>query len=110
MTSPEPYRQPNPGAAPGNSAPPIATPNPVGFRRNVETKASTKTSELIAYGLAVLAVVITALVVGGGDGDVDPFGAADALKYITWLTVGYMIARGLAKSGSPEPQDDAGGY
>lgn len=74
-------------------------------RRSTETKASTKTSELIAFVLAVLAVAITALVVGGEDGSSDPFGAAEALKYITWLTIGYMIARGLAKSGSHENYD-----
>ncbi|WP_223249273.1 hypothetical protein [Williamsia muralis] len=74
-------------------------------RRSTETKASTKTSELIVFVLAVLAVAITALVVGGEDGNSDPFGAAEALKYITWLTIGYMIARGLAKSGSHENYD-----
>ncbi|PXW28764.1 UNVERIFIED_CONTAM: hypothetical protein DES50_11148 [Williamsia faeni] len=57
------------------------------------------------YALAVLAVTINALVVGGEDGSPDPFGAAEALRYITWLSIGYMIARGLAKSGSPERYD-----
>ncbi len=83
-----------------------ATPGHAAARRSTETKMSTKTTELIVYVVAVIAVVITALVVGGDDkGSPDPFGAAEALRYITWLTIGYMIARGLAKSGSHENYD-----
>jgi hypothetical protein len=41
------------------------------------------------------------MVVGDENNDgVDPFGAMDAIRYITYATIGYMIARGLAKSGS----------
>ena len=70
-------------------------------RLTTETRPAAKTTELIAYVATVLAVVITALVVGDGDdGGVDPFSAEQALRYITFLTIGYMIARGLAKSGS----------
>lgn len=66
-----------------------------------ETRPARKTTELIAYVAAVLAVAITALVVGNdGDNTADPFSAEQALRYITFLTIGYMIARGLAKSGS----------
>jgi len=76
-------------------------------RLSTETKASTKTTELYAYVAAVAAVVITALVVGNGDGGgEDPFGASEALRYITYLTIGYMIARGLAKSGSRDFYDE----
>jgi hypothetical protein len=32
----------------------------------------------------------------------DPFSALDAIRYISYLTIGYMVARGLAKSGSRE--------
>jgi hypothetical protein len=77
-------------------------------RLSTETKVSTKTTELIAYVLAVLAVAITAIVVGNGDEggrSSDPFSANDALRYITYLTIGYMIARGLAKSGSRDNYD-----
>ena len=66
-----------------------------------ETRPAQKTTELIAYVAAVLAVAITALMVGDdGDNTTDPFSAEQALRYITFLTIGYMIARGLAKSGS----------
>jgi hypothetical protein len=77
-------------------------------RLSTETKASTKTTELIVYVAAVLAVAITAFVVGNGDDggqSADPFSANDALRYITYLTIGYMIARGLAKSGSRDNYD-----
>lgn len=76
-------------------------------RLSTETKASTKTSELIAYVGAVIAVIITAYVVGdNGHGGPDPFSALDAIRYITYLTIGYMVARGLAKSGSRDNYDD----
>jgi len=32
----------------------------------------------------------------------DTFDARDALQHITFLSIGYMVARGLAKSGSRE--------
>jgi hypothetical protein len=68
---------------------------------SIETRAARKTTELIAYLAAVVAVVVTAFVVGDdGENTADPFSAEQALRYITFLTIGYMIARGLAKSGS----------
>lgn len=98
---PDPVRHGEPAAPFPPAAGPGHGPGPRGIRHQIETKIATKTTELIAYVVAVLAVVITALVVGGDDGSADPFGASEALKYITWLTIGYMVARGLAKSGSP---------
>ncbi len=82
-----------------------------GRRLSTETKASTKTTEFFLYVAAVAAVAITAFVVGddnaSGEGG-DPFSASDAIRYITFLTIGYMIARGLAKSGSRENYDRNG--
>lgn len=70
-------------------------------RLSTETKASTKTTEFFMYLAAVSAIVITAFVVGDdGKGTADPFSALDAMRYITYLTIGYMVARGLAKSGT----------
>jgi hypothetical protein len=75
-------------------------------RLSTETKAATKTTELIAYVVAVLAVIVTALVVGdSGNNTADPFSANDAMRYIVFLTIGYMISRGLAKSGSRDAYD-----
>jgi hypothetical protein len=85
-----------------------ATHNDVNTTRRLttETKAATKTTELFAYVAAVLAVIVTAFVVGdNGQGSADPFSASEALRYITYLTIGYMIARGLAKSGSRDAYD-----
>ena len=63
-----------------------------------ETKAAFKTTELIVYVLAVLGVLIAAALVDNN------FGADPAWRYVTYLTVGYMISRGLAKSGSRNPR------
>ena len=72
-------------------------------RSSTETKSSLKTTELMAYAGAVLAVIMTALAVDGdGQGRNDPFGAESAMRYITYLTIGYLVARGLAKAGSHE--------
>jgi hypothetical protein len=62
-----------------------------------------KTTEFFAYLTAVLAVVITASVVSGDGNTAEPFNAEQALRYITFLTIGYMISRGLAKVGSRAP-------
>jgi hypothetical protein len=72
-------------------------------RTATETKASFKTTEFFAYLAAVVALVITASVVSGDGNTADPFNAEQALRYITFLTIGYMISRGLAKAGSREP-------
>ncbi|HEU0089892.1 MAG TPA: hypothetical protein VFQ77_19960 [Pseudonocardiaceae bacterium] len=73
-------------------------------RRSItETKASFKTTEFFAYLAAVLAIIITAGVVDGNGNTADPFNAEQALRYITFLTIGYMVSRGLAKAGSREP-------
>ena len=69
--------------------------------RSTETKAAFKTTELIAYLAATAGVLIAALVVD--EGDAGSLGAKQAWLYVTVLTVGYMISRGLAKSGSRDP-------
>jgi hypothetical protein len=66
-----------------------------------ETRPAMKTTEFMAYVAAVLVVVVTAFVVNDdGENTVDPFGAESAIRYITYLTIGYMVARGLAKAGT----------
>ena len=71
-------------------------------RAHTETKAAFKTTELIMYLAAVAAVVIASYIVDADGNGGDPFNAEQALRYITYLTIGYMISRGLAKSGSRE--------
>lgn len=82
------------------------TSAPTGYTRtrriSTETKASYKTTELVVYVLAVVGVLIASAV---ADAESD-FGTQEAWFYITLLTIGYMISRGLAKAGSREPFDD----
>jgi hypothetical protein len=67
--------------------------------RSTETKASTKTSEFFVYIVAAAAILIASLVVDG-------FNATEGWMFFTFLTIGYMVSRGLAKSGSREPYRD----
>ena len=69
---------------------------------STETKEATKTTEFIAFVLAVVGVAVTAF----AEDDAPDFGAERAWLYITILTVGYMLSRGLAKAGSSEPYDE----
>ena len=73
-------------------------------RRTTETKSAFKTTELIVYVVSVIAVLVAAAVTDNGD-DGQGFGASSAWLYVTLLTIGYMISRGLAKSGSRDPYD-----
>jgi hypothetical protein len=76
--------------------------------RGEETKPSFKTTELVVYVLAVIGVLIASYVVGdraANDGS-DIFAADKAWWYITLLTIGYMISRGLAKAGSRSSDND----
>jgi hypothetical protein len=70
-------------------------------RLSTETKSSYKTTELIAYVAAVLGVLVASAIVDKSD-----FGAQEAWFYVTLLTIGYMVSRGLAKSGSRDFYDD----
>ncbi|MBA2955678.1 hypothetical protein GON03_15180 [Nocardioides sp. MAH-18] len=72
-----------------------------GRRVSTETKASFKTTEMIAYVVVAIGVLTASAVV-----DSEDFGAQDAWFLVTLLTIGYMISRGLAKSGSRDFYDD----
>lgn len=74
-------------------------------RISTETKSSYKTTELIAYVVTLLGVLIASAMVDENE-DGQGFGADRAWLYVTILTVGYLVSRGLAKSGSREPFDD----
>jgi hypothetical protein len=69
-------------------------------RSLTETKPAFKTTELIAYVAATAAILIAALIVD--ESVTGGMGAKQAWLYVTILTVGYMVSRGLAKSGSHE--------
>jgi hypothetical protein len=70
-------------------------------RRSTETKASFKTTEFFAYLAGVAGVLIAAGIVD--ETNAGGLGARQAWLYVTILTVGYMVSRGFAKSGSREP-------
>ncbi len=73
-------------------------------RLSTETKAAPKTTEFFAFLAAVAGVLIAAAMVD--EKNAGGFGASQAWLYVTILTLGYMLSRGLAKSGSREPYDD----
>src|SRR5512133_1037068 len=86
--------------APGTSS---AT-TPVAYRDDDrrparETKPSFKTTELIVYLLAVIGVLIASWVVDVNE-DGQRFSAYQGWFLVTLLTIGYLISRGLAESGS----------
>ena len=60
-----------------------------------------KTTELVAYVVAVIGVLVASAL---SDGESD-FGPQDAWFLVTLLTIGYMVSRGLAKSGSRDFYD-----
>src|SRR3954463_3887243 len=68
-------------------------------RGSTETKSATKTTELIAFVVVTVAMLIASQIVDG-------FDAQHAWLYTSLLTIGYMISRGLAKSGSRDFYDD----
>jgi hypothetical protein len=70
-----------------------------------ETKPAFKTTELIAYVVVALGILIASAMVDQNQ-DGQGFGADKTWLYITILTVGYMISRGLAKAGSYEHDYD----
>jgi hypothetical protein len=68
-------------------------------RVSTETKAAAKTSELIAFVVVTVAMLIASQIIAG-------FDAQHAWFYASLLTIGYMLSRGLAKSGSRDFYDD----
>jgi hypothetical protein len=78
-------------------------------RLTTETKAAFKTTEFYAF-LAVLAgLLVAGNTIEGKDGGADYFAADKVWLYVTLLTIGYLISRGLAKAGSRDPYWDEHG-
>jgi len=65
----------------------------------IETKPFYLTSEFVGAALAIAGIAITAA-------SSDAFGAWRAWLLITAVTVGYMISRGIAKSGTRSNAND----
>jgi hypothetical protein len=77
------------------------------MRLSTETKHSLKTTEFWAMVAVIAGILIASAIVGQGDGNgngnVDAFPAQRAWLYVAIVAVGYMVSRGLAKSGSRDP-------
>ena len=74
-------------------------------RATTETKPAFKTTEIIFYLATVAGVLIASAMVDENE-DGQGFGADRAWLYVTLLTVGYMVSRGIAKAGSYEHDND----
>jgi hypothetical protein len=75
-------------------------------RLTTETKQAFKTTEFWAMVGLVVAILISAALINGGDNGTDEFIARQASLYVSILGAGYFLSRGLAKSGSREPCTD----
>jgi hypothetical protein len=92
----------SPEGMPSAASYPSGRPAHAEPRRSTETKASFKTTELMAYIAAVAGVLAASAAVGTTHAHADYFRADKAWFYIVLLTIGYVVSRGLAKSGSRE--------
>jgi di/tricarboxylate transporter len=76
-------------------------------RLSTETKQAFKTTEFWAMVGVIVGILVAAASISGGDTapGTDEFVAKQAWLYVAIVAVGYMISRGLAKSGSREPYE-----
>jgi hypothetical protein len=70
-----------------------------------ETKGALKTTEFYVFLIISIAILVAAAVTDNGD-DGQGFGADHAWMYVSFVTVGYLVSRGLAKSGSRNHERD----
>ena len=74
-------------------------------RLTTETKASFKTTEFFVYLASVAGVLLASNILGSSQDSSDFFSGDKAWFYVTLLSIGYMISRGLAKAGSRDAYD-----
>ncbi len=69
-----------------------------------ETKQAFKTTEFWAMVGVIVAILVSAAAINGGDtSGTDEFIARQAWLYVAIVAGAYFISRGLAKSGSSDP-------
>lgn len=73
-------------------------------RRGVNVRSTFKTTEFWVLVIVSLALLIAAAVTDQGT-DSQGFGAHDAWKYVTWLSIAYILSRGLTKFAGHERGD-----
>ena len=77
-------------------------------RFSTETKQAFKTTEFWAMVGVIVAILVSAAAIKGGDNGTDEFIARHAWLYVSIVAGAYFISRGLAKSGTREPYFDGG--
>ncbi|MBO0983768.1 hypothetical protein [Rathayibacter sp. SD072] len=70
-----------------------------------ETKGALKTTEFYVFLVISIAILVAAAVTDNGE-DGQGFTADHAWMYVSFVTVGYLVSRGLAKSGSHNHERD----
>jgi hypothetical protein len=77
------------------------------MRLAMETKHAVKTTEFWAMVAIIVGILLASKLVGQGDGNgeanVDALPAVGAWLYIAIVGVGYLVSRGPAKAGTPDP-------
>lgn len=77
-------------------------------RVTTETKQAFKTTEFWGMVGIIVAILVSAAVIKGGDTNgTDEFIARQAWLYVAIVAGAYFIGRGLAKSGSSDPYTDS---
>ena len=77
-------------------------------RLATETKQAFKTTEFWAMVGVIVAILVSAAAIKGGDtGGTDEFIARQAWLYVAIVAGAYFISRGLAKSGSRDPYTES---
>jgi hypothetical protein len=69
-------------------------------RRTDETKPAYKTTEFMAFIAILLGIFIAGALIKGSEDGTDEFMSPEVWLFATILTFGYMLSRGIAKSGS----------
>ena len=73
--------------------------NTTARRVTVETKPAYKTTEFYAWIVVSLAILVASAMVDNGE-DGQGFGADHAWQYVAFVTVAYILSRGIAKAGT----------
>jgi uncharacterized membrane protein YcjF (UPF0283 family) len=89
-----------------NSAPQTEVRHGAVRRLATETKQAFKTTEFWAMVVVIVGILVSAAAIKGGDNGTDEFIARNAWLYVSIVAAGYMISRGLAKSGVRDPYTD----
>jgi hypothetical protein len=77
-------------------------------RFTTETKQAFKTTEFWAMVGVIVAILVSAAAIKGGDtSGTDEFIARQAWLYVAIVASAYLISRGLAKAGSSDPYTES---